>query len=103
MNRLAVSDPKSIQNTSHSIVTFWPTGQEVADLYTKINGKPAEIKDFTLKDRDEIRADAANFGAAKVGYWDHWEEGKWDYESGGKVYDKNYASPGIEEVARKFA
>ena len=103
MARLAVSDPQSIKNTEHSFVTFWPTGEELVDLYTKINGRPAEVKDFTDKDRQEINADAAAFGPAKVGYWDHWESGNWGYESEGKVYDQNYHGPGIEEVARRFA
>ena len=84
-------------------MTFWPTGQDVADLYTKINGKPAEIKDFTAKDRDETIADAANFGPAKAGYWNKWERGQWEYEQGGKVYDNKYTEASIEQVARKFA
>ncbi len=101
--QLATSDPQSIKNTDHSFVTFWPTGQEVIELYTKINGKPAQIKTFTSKDREDFRADTANFGAAKVGYWDYWESGQWEYETGGKLYHKNYQGPGIEEVARRFA
>ena len=103
LNRIAIADPQSIKNTSHSVVTFWPTGQEVADLYSKINGKPAQVKDFTSKDREELRADKEAFGLPKVGYRDHWENGDWEYESGGKIYDKTYSGPGIEEVARRYA
>jgi len=39
----------------------------------------------------------------KVGYRDHWESGQWEYQTGGKIYDKNYQGPGIEDVARRFA
>ncbi|EMC91215.1 hypothetical protein BAUCODRAFT_318679 [Baudoinia panamericana UAMH 10762] len=103
LNELATSDPQTIKNTEHSVVTFWPTGQEVADLYTHINGKPAEIKDFTEKDREDFRADVAKFGAAKVWYWDHWAANSWEYEVQGRHYDRSYSGPGIEEVARRFA
>jgi hypothetical protein len=99
--QLRIPSPSRIQITL--FVTFWPTGQEVIELYTKINGKPAQIKTFTSKDREDFRADTANFGAAKVGYWDYWESGQWEYETGGKLYHKNYQGPGIEEVARRFA
>ncbi|KAF2149093.1 hypothetical protein K461DRAFT_329801 [Myriangium duriaei CBS 260.36] len=101
--RIGTAEPKSVKNTEHSVVTFWPTGNEIAELYTKINGKPATIKDFTAADRDEIRADAAGFGPAKVGYWDHWKADSWDYEQEGRSYDRAYQGPGIEEVARRFA
>ena len=36
--RIASSDPQSIKNKEFSIVTFWPTGEELVELYTKING-----------------------------------------------------------------
>ncbi len=84
-------------------MTFWPTGQELADLYEKINNKPATIRDFTQEGRDTFRADAVNFGPAKLGYWNHWESNSWDYETSGKTYDANYKGPGIEEIARSFA
>ncbi|KAL9107808.1 MAG: hypothetical protein Q9227_007323 [Pyrenula ochraceoflavens] len=102
--RIAASpDPYSIKNTTHSVVTFWPSGDELVSLYTKINGKQATVKDFTEKDRHEFRDDAENFGAAKVGYWDKWASGNWDYETGDKVYDRSYSGEGIEETARRFA
>lgn len=103
LNRISIADPQSIKSTSHSVVTFWPTGQEIADLYTKITGKPAQIKDFTSRDRDEIRAKNETAGLAQVGYRDHWENGDWEYEIGGKSYDRTYSGPGIEEVAMRFA
>lgn len=84
-------------------MTFWPTGQEIADLYSKINGKPVEIKDFTKKDRDELNADAANFGAVKVGYRDKWESGEWGYDQGDKVYNNDHTTASIEQVAKNFA
>lgn len=103
LNDIATSDPQSIKDTEHSVVTFWPTGQEIADLYLKINGKPAEIKDYTAADHEAFRADVANFGPAKAGYFDKWESAQWDYETGGKVSHKDYQGPGIEELARRFA
>ena len=100
---LALSDPQSIKNTEHSFVTYWQTGNEVVELYTRINGKPAEVRDFTQKDAEEISGDAANLGAARVGYWDHWEKDDWEYESRGKVYHDKYEGPTLEEVTRRFA
>lgn len=100
---MATSDPQTIKNKAHSFVTFWPTGQEIADLYTKINGKPATIKDFTTEDREKINADAASFGPARVAYFDRWENDSWEYEKADKVYDTSYSGPSLEEVARRFA
>ena len=101
--RIAAQDPKIIKDQAYSVVAFWPSGQELVDLYSKINGKPAQVKDFTQEDRDTKRADVANFGAAPVGYWDKWEKGDWEYETGGKISDNEYSGPSLEEVARAFA
>ena len=98
--RLATSDPESIANTEHSVVSFWPSGQEVADLYTKINGKSAKIKDFTDKDREELRADLSGMGALKVAYLNKWEEERWHYPATDGLHDTSYQGQGIEEVAR---
>lgn len=83
-------------------MTFWPTGQELVDLYTKLNGTPAQIKDWTAKDREEMMADGANFGPAKVGYWDRWERGVWNYETADRKALGGYSGPGLEEVGRRF-
>lgn len=101
--RIATQDPESIKDQEYSVVTFWPTGQELVELYSRINGKPAEVKDFTESGRDAKRSDVANFGAAPVGYWDKWEKGDWEYGSGGKISDNDYSGPSLEEVARAFA
>lgn len=85
------------------MVTFWPSGQELVDLYSKINGKPAQVKDFTRENRDAKRADVQNFGAAPVGYWDKWEENSFEYEKGGKIRDDQYDGPSLEEMARAYA
>nr|POF16679.1 hypothetical protein CFP56_71320 [Quercus suber] len=102
LTQIATSDPREIAGKSFSAVTFWPTGQELVDLYTKLNGKQAQIKDWTAKDREEMMADGANFGPAKVGYWDRWESGDWHYDAGSRVVLGGYSGPGLEEVARRF-
>lgn len=91
-----------MKNTKHSVVTFWPTGHELAELYQKIQGKPAEIRDFTTQDRNDMRADAANFGAAKVGYWDKWEKNEWGYDDKDLIPHETESFQ-LEAVARKFA
>ncbi|KAK3110410.1 hypothetical protein LTR53_015332 [Teratosphaeriaceae sp. CCFEE 6253] len=101
--RIACFPPSSIANTPHSVVTFWPTGAELADLYTAINGSPAAVKDFTPTDLEAQMSDAANFGPAKAGYWARWESGVWGYEAEGMVVEMGYGGPGLEEVARGFA
>ncbi|KAK3109649.1 hypothetical protein LTR53_016867 [Teratosphaeriaceae sp. CCFEE 6253] len=101
--RIACSPPPSIANRPHSVVTFWPTGAELADLYTRIHGSPVAVKDFTPADLEAQMDDAANFGPAKAGYWARWESGVWGYEGEGVVVDKGYGGPGLEEVARGFA
>lgn len=75
----------------------------MVDLYSRIHGTQAHVKDFTAADRDAQRNDEANFGPAKVGYWDRWETGKWDFETDGKILDREYQGPTFEEIARKFA
>ncbi|KAK4502304.1 hypothetical protein PRZ48_005729 [Zasmidium cellare] len=99
---IATSNPSSIANKSYSVVTFWPTGQELVDLYTKIHGKPTTIKPWTPEDREAFMNDAASFGPAKVGYWDKWESNGFEYEREGRVVVEGYEGPGLEEVARGF-
>lgn len=99
--KLATNDPTAIRN-SYYVVTFWPTGSELVELYTKINGEPTQIRDFTQIDRGRLNEDMQGFGATKVGYWDDWERGDWGYESSGRVDVEGYVSPTIEEVARSF-
>ena len=100
--RIATADPQSVKNREYSVVTFWPTGQELVDLYTKVNGKQARIKDFTKADRDTHVADGEN-GPAKVGYWDRWENDQWGYDSNGRISDTDYTGPSLEQLGRKFA
>lgn len=102
LHRIATSDPQSIKNKQFSAVTFWPTGQELVDLYTKLNGSQATVKDWTTADREVMIADGANFGPAKVGYWDRWESGDWGYDKNGRIVDKEYNGPGLEEIGRRF-
>lgn len=102
LTQIATSDPASVAGKEFSAVTFWPTGQELVDLYTKLNGKQAQVKDWTSKDREEMMADGANFGPAKVGYWDRWESGSWGYEKGTRKALGGYTGPGLEEVGRRF-
>ncbi|KAF2156334.1 hypothetical protein K461DRAFT_275455 [Myriangium duriaei CBS 260.36] len=102
LHRLATSDPSSTKNTEHSFVTFWPTGQDLVDLFSKINGKPATIRDYTVEVRNDLLADAANFGAVKAGYLGKWEANSWAYDQPGRAYDKSYTGPSIEETARRY-
>lgn len=99
---IATTDPHSVAGKQFSAVTFWPTGRELVDLYTKLNGKQAEVKPWTAADRDAMRADGPNFGPAKVGYWDRWDAGEWGYESAGRKALGGYSGPGLEEVGRRF-
>jgi len=102
LTRMATADPQSIKNKEFSVVSFWPTGNELRDLYTKVNGKEAQVKDFTEADFEAQMADGANFGPAKAGYWKKWETNGWAYEADGRVSGKAYEGPSLEEVARKF-
>lgn len=100
--RVATSDPSSIKGQQYSVVTFSPTGNELVELYTKLNGAPTKVKDFTDADRAALRADAENNGAIRAGYWDHWAGNTWAYEADGITSDKNYQGPSLEEVGRRF-
>lgn len=40
---IATQDPHSVKNKEYSAVTFWPSGQEIVELYSKVNGKPAQV------------------------------------------------------------
>lgn len=100
---VTTSDPASIRNRSYSVVTFWPTGKELVELYTKINnGEPTQVRDFTQSDREHLNEDIQGFGATKVGYWGHWEKGDWDYESSERIDVEGNVNPTLEEVARPF-
>ncbi|KAK5676767.1 hypothetical protein LTS10_010531 [Elasticomyces elasticus] len=101
--RIASADPQSIKNREYSVVSFWPTGNELKDLYTKVNGKEAQVKDFTQADYEAQMADGANFGPAKAGYWQKWQDNSYGYEADGRTSDKAYSGPCLEEVARVFA
>ncbi|TKA64146.1 hypothetical protein B0A55_09295 [Friedmanniomyces simplex] len=103
LTRIACADPQSIKNKEYSVVPFWPTGNELKELYTKINGQQAQVKEFTPADREAQMADAADFGPAKAGYWEKWESGVWGYEAEGRISDREYGGPGLEEIARSFA
>ncbi|KAK3638518.1 hypothetical protein LTR56_012990 [Elasticomyces elasticus] len=101
--RIASTDPQSIKNREYSVVSFWPTGNELKDLYTKINGKEAQVKDVTQADYEAQMADGANFGPAKAGYWQKWQDNSYGYEADGRTSDKAYSGPCLEDVARVFA
>lgn len=102
LTHIATSPPRSIAGKEFSAVTFWPTGQELVDLYTKLNGKQAQVKDWTSEDRERLMEDGANFGPAKVGYWDRWDSGIWGYESDKRTALGGYSGPELEEVGRRF-
>ena len=95
----AASDPQTVKNKAFSCVTFEPTGNELVALHTKLAYKKPTIKEFTSSFREEQLADAQNFGAAKVGYWDRWETDSFVYEQPMGV---EYRGPGLEETAKQF-
>ena len=43
-----------------------------------------------------------NFGLVRAGYLNKWESDNWAYGQHGRIVDKEYSGPGLEEVARKF-
>lgn len=102
LHRLATSEPRSIRNTENSVVSYWPTGRELQALFTKINGKPAEIKPFTAEDNAQLQADMAGGGPVRAGYRHHWEMNSWGHDAKDKAYDNDYTIP-IEQTARKYA
>ncbi|GAM89378.1 hypothetical protein ANO11243_074150 [Dothideomycetidae sp. 11243] len=100
--QIAAKDPQEIKNKNYSVISFMPTGQDFVDLYSKLNGSPAKVKDFTPADRETMINDAANFGPAKVGYWDRWESGNWGYSADGRIDVSQYNGPSLEEIAKRF-
>lgn len=102
LTRIATADPQTTRNKSYSVVTFWPSGEELLGLYTKVNGKKAEVKPWTKEDRESFYEDGPNFGPAKAGYWDKWEADGFAYEKEGRIVEGEYEGPGLEEIARRF-
>lgn len=100
--RVCTKDPQEIKNKSFSAVSFFPTGNDLIELYTKINGKKAEHKQYTNEIREEWNADGQNFGPGKVAYMDRWENGNFGYDQEGRVLDREYKGPGLEEIARGY-
>ncbi|GAM87624.1 hypothetical protein ANO11243_056510 [Dothideomycetidae sp. 11243] len=100
--RIVSRDPESIKNKQFSAVTFWPTGDELAELYGKLHGKKCNVKDFTEADRDKLMADGENFGPMKVGYFDRWQNNSWRYDQDGRIGEHQYSGDSLEETARRF-
>ena len=46
-------------------------------------------------------ADAQNFGAAKVGYWDRWEKDSFSYNES-EWLKHEYRGPGLQEIAEQL-
>lgn len=73
------------------------------DLYSQLNESPAKVKDYTTADRDALRADSANMGAVKAGYFDHWDQEDWRYDEFEDAASlDNFEIPTLEETARRF-
>ena len=84
-------------------MTFWPTGKDLRDLYTKLhNGAATKTLKWTPSERETRQADEASFGKQRVAYMDFWETGAWPYEEKGATMIEAQELPGLEEVARKF-
>lgn len=100
---VTTNSPTSIKNKEFSAVTFWPTGAELRDLYTKLHdGKEPKVMDWTPAEREKQRADLTTYGPVRVGYMDKWEDESWEYESNGRVLVGGYEGQGLEEVARSY-
>ncbi|KAI5480111.1 hypothetical protein MNV49_001771 [Pseudohyphozyma bogoriensis] len=99
---LASRDPLSIKDTKHSVITYWPTGYELAELYTKINGKEVTIKPFTKEHRETLLNDGKG-GAVMVGYLDKWENNSFEYQSEDKEYHGSFEGSSLEDIIRLYA
>lgn len=100
--RIASADPNSIKNREYSVVTFWPTGKDLVDIYTKLNKSPARVKNYTEADHDAFRNDTEGLGLVKASYFEHWSSNDFGYGDHGRTRDEHYQGPTIETLAQGF-
>lgn len=100
---VTANSPEAIKGKEYSAITFWASGAEIRDVYTKLHGKDTKVNEWTGAERDVRRNDSTNFtGCVRVGYIDKWENSTWEYESGGKTLEMEHDGPGLEDVAKRF-
>lgn len=100
--RIATADPDSIKNREYSVVTFWPTGQDLVDVYTKLNKTPAKVKSYTEAEHDAFQNDTEGLGMVKASYFEHWSSNDFGYGDHSRVRDELYEVPCIVILAQGF-
>lgn len=101
---VTTNSPEDIKGKEYSAITFWASGAEIRDLYTKLHGgKDTKVSEWTRAEREARRNEPTDYtSVVRVAYIDKWENATWEYETGGRTLDKEYDGPGIEEVAKRF-
>ena len=90
--------PSQIKDQTYSVNQFWPTGNDIIELFTRLNGSKPEIKDFTPEDAAALK-EQAPIGFVAAALKDAWTAGNWVDQGDFKVDGWN--GPSLEEIAAK--
>ncbi|VUC37409.1 unnamed protein product [Clonostachys rosea] len=80
---LAARDPADIVGKSFSAVTFHPSGKDLVNVFTQLNGgKPTEVVNQTPEDLELLLQDVNGLGAFMGVYMRHWDRGDLEFPGG---------------------
>lgn len=98
---LAQRDPASIVDTEFSAVSYWVSGDDLVEAFSKVNGKPAIVIDHPPEKQAAWLADVGDITnlAFRGVYYQHWEKEDLHYPRPIEYTEK---LP-FEELVRKIA
>lgn len=77
---LLTRDPSDIVGKTFSAVTFRPSGQDLLDVFTKLNeNTPATLVAHTPEDLKRLLEDIQGMGAFMGVYMRHWDRGDLEF------------------------
>ena len=81
-------------------MTYTPTGNQLVEVLTKINGSRPTIKGYSAEDMQK-NYEAQPLGTVQTTYKRKWQGGKWEYPSGVDV-EYEGKNRDLEDVMRKY-
>jgi hypothetical protein len=80
LTNVVARDPASIVGKSFSAVTFRPSGQDLLNAFTSVNGNmPAKLVVHTPEDLKRLLQDTQGYGAFMGVYMRHWDRGDLEF------------------------
>ncbi|KAK6902858.1 hypothetical protein I203_108118 [Kwoniella mangroviensis CBS 8507] len=98
-----VQSPSKIANKTITLYDYAPTGQEIVDILSKINNKPADVVEYTDERYEEDQKDT--FAAIAAGIRKRWGTNEWNNEEGQveKVEVEGWKGESLGELVKRYA